>query len=226
MNLTSQDVMALYPQYLYEAILKTATGRDDLKFKVTTAQFPLVKKQRDREETASGIFVAFVVGVGMALIPASIVSRVVHEKERGLYHMQVVSGVSRRAYWGSFFLFDILQTYVPCFLAGSLFEAFGLEYPQIWTVLMLYPWAIVPYSYCTTFLFSQESTAQTFTIYLHFLGSGIAGMIIFALRMVPQTALWGDDLMATMRYICPSFTVCNAIIWGGTRGLMRRMRDA
>jgi len=44
MNLTSQDVMALYPQYLYEAVLKTATGRDDLKFKVTTAQFPLVKK--------------------------------------------------------------------------------------------------------------------------------------------------------------------------------------
>ena len=67
MNLTSQDVMALYPQYLYEAVLKTATGRDDLKFTVTTAQFPLVKKQRDREETASGIFVAFVVGVGMAL---------------------------------------------------------------------------------------------------------------------------------------------------------------
>jgi hypothetical protein len=26
MNLTSQDIMAMYPQYLYEAFLKTATG--------------------------------------------------------------------------------------------------------------------------------------------------------------------------------------------------------
>ena len=36
MNTTSQDVMALYPQYIYEAFLKTATGHDDLKFKVST----------------------------------------------------------------------------------------------------------------------------------------------------------------------------------------------
>jgi hypothetical protein len=81
MNLTSQDVMALYPQFLYESILKTATGRDDLKLSVTTTPFPLVKTQRDREDSASGIFVCFVVGVGLALIPASIVSRVCHEKE-------------------------------------------------------------------------------------------------------------------------------------------------
>jgi hypothetical protein len=87
MNLTSQDVMALYPQFLYESIIKTATGRDDVKLKVTSVPFPLVKTQRDREDSASGIFVCFVVGVGLALIPASIVSRVCHEKERGLYHM-------------------------------------------------------------------------------------------------------------------------------------------
>jgi hypothetical protein len=121
--------------------------------------FPLAKKERDREEQANGIFVAFVVGVGMALIPASIVSRIVHEKERGLYHMQIVSGVSRKAYWGSFFFFDILMTYVPCFFIGTLFESFNIFYPQIWRVLMLYPWAIVPFSYCTTFLFGYESTA-------------------------------------------------------------------
>lgn len=196
-----------------------------MKFKVNTVQFPLVKKERDREEKASAIFVAFVVGVGMALIPASIVSRIVHEKERGLYHMQIVSGVSRRAYWGSFFFFDILQTYVPCILIACLFEYFDLFYPQVWKVLMLYPWAITPFCYCTTFLFSYESTAQTFTIYLHFLGSGIAAMIVFALRLVSQTALWGDDLMYTFRYLCPSFTICNTIIWGGSRTFMKQIRD-
>ena len=43
MNLTSQDVMALYPQFLYESIIKTATGRDDLQLKVSSVPFPLVK---------------------------------------------------------------------------------------------------------------------------------------------------------------------------------------
>lgn len=51
-------------------------------------------------------------------------------------------------------------------------------------------------------------------------------MIIFALRMVPTTSIWGDDLMSTMRYICPTYAVSNAILWGSTRKLLRRTRDA
>lgn len=35
-NLTSQDVTALYPQFIYEAILKKATNNPDFQFKVTT----------------------------------------------------------------------------------------------------------------------------------------------------------------------------------------------
>jgi ATP-binding cassette, subfamily A (ABC1), member 3 len=36
MNLTSQDVAAAYPQFLYEAILQRALGKPNLKFKMTT----------------------------------------------------------------------------------------------------------------------------------------------------------------------------------------------
>jgi hypothetical protein len=41
LNITSQDVTALYPQFMYESILKEATGNPKLKFKVTTAPFPV-----------------------------------------------------------------------------------------------------------------------------------------------------------------------------------------
>jgi hypothetical protein len=43
--------------------------------------------------------------------------------------------------------------------------------------------------------------------------SGIGGMIVFALRMVEGTALWGDRIMWIMRYLNPSFNVCNSIIF-------------
>jgi len=86
-NTTSQDVVALYPQFMYEAILKVATGNKDFKFQVTSMPFPITEKQRDRVEEASGIFVCFVVGIAFSLIPASIVSRMVAEKEKGLYHI-------------------------------------------------------------------------------------------------------------------------------------------
>ena len=35
LNITSQDVVALFPQFMYEAVLKAATGRPDFSFKVT-----------------------------------------------------------------------------------------------------------------------------------------------------------------------------------------------
>jgi len=41
-NITSQDVTALYPQFMYESILKTATGDKDFKFKVTTEPYPIL----------------------------------------------------------------------------------------------------------------------------------------------------------------------------------------
>ena len=41
LNLTSQDVTALYPQFLYEAVLKQATGNPKFTFRVVTAPYPI-----------------------------------------------------------------------------------------------------------------------------------------------------------------------------------------
>ena len=98
--------------------------------------------------------------------------------------MQVVSGAGLVPYWLSFFIFDIFLAYLPCTLITWLIEVFDLQYEHVWKALFLYPWAVIPFSYVASHTFNRESTAQTFTIYLHFLLSGIAGMIIFALRMV------------------------------------------
>jgi hypothetical protein len=119
----------------------------------------VTKRTKDGEELANGIFICFVVGIGLSLIPASIATRVVHEKENGLYHMQIVSGVNKLAYWSSFFILDIIMAYIPCALTVLLIELFDLKYQNVWLVLMVYPWAVVPYTYCTSQLFSRESTA-------------------------------------------------------------------
>jgi hypothetical protein len=45
-NLTSQDVAAAYPQFIYEAILKRALGRPNFKLRVTTTPYPITEKLR------------------------------------------------------------------------------------------------------------------------------------------------------------------------------------
>ena len=64
---------------MYEAVLKVATGNPNFKFKVTTAPFPLSEKMLEREVVANGLFIVFVISIGFALIPASLISFVIQE---------------------------------------------------------------------------------------------------------------------------------------------------
>jgi ATP-binding cassette subfamily A (ABC1) protein 3 len=48
LNITSQDVSAFYPQFMYEAILKQASGNPSFKFETVTASFPVTQKLRLR----------------------------------------------------------------------------------------------------------------------------------------------------------------------------------
>lgn len=111
------------------------------------------------EEGASGIFVCFVVGIAFSLIPSSIVSRLVSEKEKGLYHMQIVSGIDRFAYYGSFAVMDLVNCYIPCFLTIFLLQLFEINLPGVWVTILIYPIAVIPYTYATSFIFGKETTA-------------------------------------------------------------------
>jgi len=41
-NITSQDVAAIYPQFMYESIFKTALNDENFKFEMTTEPYPVL----------------------------------------------------------------------------------------------------------------------------------------------------------------------------------------
>lgn len=125
-NLTSNDAINFYPQHLYSAVIKTASGRNDLKFTVTNVPNPKSKYCPGFEAEANGIFVAWIVGIAYSLIPASIIARIVYEKESGLFHLQKVTGVDMRSYWLSFYVFDIILVYICTLLTWFLVDIFNL----------------------------------------------------------------------------------------------------
>ena len=86
-NISQTDSVVLYPQMMYESILRLATGDPDLKFTVVNSPFPIPKSLKDREQVASSIFLVFVVTISYALMQASIISFVCHEKEKKLKHL-------------------------------------------------------------------------------------------------------------------------------------------
>jgi hypothetical protein len=50
---------------------------------------------------------------------------------------------------------------------------------------LVFPFGILPFTYVTSFLFTSESAAQTFTMVLHFFIIAIMSVVTFALRLTP-----------------------------------------
>ncbi len=127
------------------------------------------------------------VSIGFALIPASMISHIVSERSRNLKHMQLLSGMSLTAYWVSNLFFDILKALIPCSIVIGLLKAFDFFYDDVWRVFLMYPVGIVPFTYASSFLFTNDTVAQTVTIFLHFVVAGIGAIATFIMRCIDTT---------------------------------------
>lgn len=86
----------------------------------------------------------------------------------------------------------------------------------MWIVFLMYPIGVVPFTYATSFFFANENIAQTFTIFLHFVFSGIGAIVVFILRLIDSTYNIGVKLMWVLRII-PSFCLTDSIMWASSK---------
>ena len=119
--------------------------------------------------------------IGLALIPCAMVSFILKEREDNSKHMQLISGMSLFGYWLANLIADIVKAYMPTLFILGLTYLFDLNYPGVWVLILLFPIAIVPFSYVTTFFFTKDSTAQIMTLFINFLVGGFGSLIVFAL---------------------------------------------
>lgn len=164
------------------------------------------------------------VAIACALIPCVIISFIIKERELQLKHMQMSSGVSLPAYWISNLMSDIIKTYFPICIILLLTVIFDLKYDGVWALLLLYPLAIVPFTYITSFFFTNDTVAQIMTLFVHFLVGGIMPIVIFVLQNIPSTADLGDSMRWWFTPI-PTFCVGEGIVFSSTVTLMDISRN-
>lgn len=126
-NTTSQDAAAAYPQFMYESILRTASGNPNFQFKFYTEPFPILQKYKDKDKVASNQALILVLAVGLSIIPASIIGGILYEREQKLKHLQVISGMNLFSYWLVNLLFDIIKTLFPIGLIILIMYFFDLK---------------------------------------------------------------------------------------------------
>lgn len=128
------------------------------------------------------------VSIALSLIPCVMVAFILNERAQKLKHQQLVSGMSLAGYWASNLLCDISMAYLPILLIILLTAVFNVTFQGTTVIFLLFPLAIVPFSYNTSFLFSSDTTAQIVTLFVHFMGGAICSLTVFALQMIPTTA--------------------------------------
>ena len=132
--------------------------------------------------------------------------------------------MSLAGYWSSNIIFDVMMAYVPIGLIIMLTFIFNKHYDGIWLLFLLYPPAIVPFTYVTSFLFSSDINAQITTLFLHFVSGGLMVIVVYVLQYLPITMKAGDYL----RWACtvfPSFCVTHGILFSASGSLLVASRQ-
>lgn len=132
--------------------------------------------------------------------------------------------MSLTGYWMSNLIFDILMAYIPVGLIILLMFAFGKFYQGVWVLFLLFPPAVVPFTYVSSFIFSSDITAQIVTLFIHFVFGALGTAIVFTLQQIPITMVWGDALRWVF-CIVPSFCVTHGILWSASGELVRNTRE-
>ena len=86
LNITSQDVTGIYPQYLYQALFKTQMNDPDFEFNLTTAPYPIFHVFKQRETSAKSFDYIFLLSIALSLIPSVVVYFILNERENQLKH--------------------------------------------------------------------------------------------------------------------------------------------
>ena len=76
----------MYPQFMYQAILRVATQDPNFVYDVTSVPYPVYQKFKDIEEAASAYDFVFMVAIALALIPCTMVQFILNEREQHLKH--------------------------------------------------------------------------------------------------------------------------------------------
>jgi ATP-binding cassette subfamily A (ABC1) protein 3 len=89
--------------------------------------------------------------------------------------------MSLPAYWISNMIADLIKVYIPILLMVIISRIFDVNYKGVWVLFLLLPLALVPFTYITSFLFKNDTSAQIVTLFLNFFVCAVMGVVVFFL---------------------------------------------
>ena len=108
------------------------------------------------------------IAIAVSVMPTAMVSYFIGERTKSLKHMQSVSGMNLFSYWIAHMMMDIIKVLVPLLIILVVTKFADQHYEGSLFLFLSFPFALVPFTYTTSFLFKQDTLAQILTLLLHF----------------------------------------------------------
>lgn len=193
-NMTYRDSLPMFLQTAISAILKDVTKNPNASFIVKPQGLPLTNANKTGQKAGMGSIVAFLFSIAFALIPGSVISQIVHERESKVKHQQIISGATLIPYWLAAYTIDVIRSMISIAVAIIFVYVFNVDLPYVWILFILFGFAIHPFTYFTSHLFSKEGVAQSMTILFHIAIGGLLSIAVLVLQSLENTKNVGNGL--------------------------------
>lgn len=216
-NSSCQHTAPTYINVMNAAILRLATGNDNMTIRTRNHPLPMTVSQRSQRHDLDAFSASIIVNIAFSFIPASFAVTIVKEREVKAKHQQLISGVSILSYWISTYVWDFISFLFPTLLAVILFFIFDLTQfigngclvPTI-VMFLEYGSAIAASTYCLTFFFSDHSIAQNVVLLVHFF-SGLILMVISFLMGLIEATKEANSLLKNFFRLSPGFCFADGL---------------
>ncbi|XP_045398713.1 phospholipid-transporting ATPase ABCA3-like isoform X2 [Lemur catta] len=156
---------------------------------------PLENDEENLEYT-TGREVALSLQFGMALLVSGFCILTVTERTTKAKHIQFLSGVSVFAYWLSALLWDFIIFFISfCLLMAVLknhkadIYVTGYHFQETMVIFNLYGWAVIPFVYLMSFLFSKSTSAFIQLLLLNYFAGTVGFFMGIALENKMYTSM-------------------------------------
>ncbi|GAB5359398.1 hypothetical protein AAMO2058_000540400 [Amorphochlora amoebiformis] len=206
----------LYAANAFMSTLNEAVGRvknPGFSIDLNVKAWPLTQQ----EQTLGQGLTSIVVAIAFAFVPASIVGFVVMERQTKSKHLQIISGISTTAYWLSNLLWDFLNFIPPCLIALAVFAIYDISSltgegaGALFLCSLLYALAVITFTYCMSFAFTNAPSAQSIMLMLYIFTGCILLIASIIMDIIPTTKSANDKLKYVYRFV-PSYSFGECVI--------------
>jgi len=96
---------------------------------------------------------------------------------------------------------------------------YSLKLDYAWLALLLFPFAIVPYTHFFSFVFPSEDGGEKFMLIHNFVIGGVVPTAVLILRIISTTKKWGIALFWIFKF-SPMFCLCEVIVNVASRDVL------